>query len=429
MANALGTLFQDIANAIRSKTGETGSMKPIEFPDKIISIEAGSGALVKYVTFMDGDVELFKMPVLSGDDCKDPITHGDINIPTKESTNTTNYTYSGWSMMDGGSADESALKNVTEDRVVYATFTSSVRYYTVNFYDNSELLYTEEVTYGGSVEYTPAKKDGYSFDGWQPSNMGITSNTDCYAQWIEGMRLKDYTWAEISTISKNGLAAETFAIGAEKTFELKSSSRTITAIARIIGFNHDVLSDGSGKAGITFEVQEDAFDSSTWVSNGVSGKYYWGTDANSFGVKLDSYILKADYIPQALINVIKAVDKAYYDGSADTVLTISNKLWFCSMTELGFDTPKSNKTYYKEGETYEIYSSGKTFPDVSYDELVSPGLIQQDTYGKGGCYHTRSKFSGTSSLYYYYINAEGAATEAKYGSTKTQFYKKLCFCV
>lgn len=44
MANALGTLFQNIADAIRGKTGETGTMKPAEFPKKIASIETGGGS-------------------------------------------------------------------------------------------------------------------------------------------------------------------------------------------------------------------------------------------------------------------------------------------------------------------------------------------------------------------------------------------------
>lgn len=41
MANALGELFGDIANAIRSKTGDTGTIKPAEFPAKIVAIETG----------------------------------------------------------------------------------------------------------------------------------------------------------------------------------------------------------------------------------------------------------------------------------------------------------------------------------------------------------------------------------------------------
>ena len=43
MANVLGALFQDIANAIRAKTGSTDTMKPAEFPAQISSIVAGDG--------------------------------------------------------------------------------------------------------------------------------------------------------------------------------------------------------------------------------------------------------------------------------------------------------------------------------------------------------------------------------------------------
>ena len=44
MANALGQLFGGIADAIREKSGETGTMKPAEFPEKIRSIETGGGS-------------------------------------------------------------------------------------------------------------------------------------------------------------------------------------------------------------------------------------------------------------------------------------------------------------------------------------------------------------------------------------------------
>ena len=43
MANVLGELFGDIAKAIRNKTGETNTMKPNEFPQKINGIIVGQG--------------------------------------------------------------------------------------------------------------------------------------------------------------------------------------------------------------------------------------------------------------------------------------------------------------------------------------------------------------------------------------------------
>ena len=56
MANALGTLFGEIAGAIREKTGDTATMKPAEFPEKIAAIEGGGSGgdskepLIKYIS-------------------------------------------------------------------------------------------------------------------------------------------------------------------------------------------------------------------------------------------------------------------------------------------------------------------------------------------------------------------------------------------
>jgi hypothetical protein len=48
MANALGKVFGDIAEAIRRHTGETGKMKPSEFATKINGIEGTVGDMKYY---------------------------------------------------------------------------------------------------------------------------------------------------------------------------------------------------------------------------------------------------------------------------------------------------------------------------------------------------------------------------------------------
>ncbi len=174
----------DNANTVTGNT-DTDLTTAIGSLIKKANSGGGSSDLVKYVTFMscDGSTELFKMPVLSGDDCKDPIVHGDIDTPTKESTNTENFTYSGWSLTSGGSADSSALKNVTEDRVVYASFTASVRYYTASFYDGDTLMKEESVAYGSQAAPPDTFKDGYEFVAWTPSDLTITEDTSFYGEW------------------------------------------------------------------------------------------------------------------------------------------------------------------------------------------------------------------------------------------------------
>jgi hypothetical protein len=56
MANVLSTLFSDIAGAIRSKSGETTSMKPMDFPNKILEISSGSMLPVS-VKYSSGSIE------------------------------------------------------------------------------------------------------------------------------------------------------------------------------------------------------------------------------------------------------------------------------------------------------------------------------------------------------------------------------------
>lgn len=187
MANALKTLFGDIASAIKEKTGETATMKPAEFPAKIAAIPTGGGgsaAGAVTVTFCNYDgTELYSRQVFIGDDCPDPVTQGKISTPTKESTAQYQYTHNGWSTTEGGAADTSALKNITADKTLYAAYSSAVRKYTVRFYDGNTLMKTESVAYGSQATPPSTIKDGFSFTGWTPSNLTIYGDTDFYGAW------------------------------------------------------------------------------------------------------------------------------------------------------------------------------------------------------------------------------------------------------
>ncbi len=112
--------------------------------------------------------------------------------PTKASTAQYSYSFTGWSLTAGGSANANALKAVVVDRNVYAAYSKTVRKYTVYFYNGSTLLQTvSNVPYGSGAYYsgdTPEKTgvdfpEDYVFTGWSPSNNGITGNTYCYAQY------------------------------------------------------------------------------------------------------------------------------------------------------------------------------------------------------------------------------------------------------
>ena len=161
-----------------------------------------------------GNTLLKTVTVYDGEDA----AYSDSN-PTKASTAQYSYSFSGWSLTAGGAANANTLKAVVSDRNVYAAFTSTVRKYTVRFYNGTTLVQTvSEVPYGSNASYTgdtPAKTDvekseDYEFTGWNPSPNGITGNTDCYAQYrfigfisvgiVERSISGDYTNDRVTTV-------------------------------------------------------------------------------------------------------------------------------------------------------------------------------------------------------------------------------------
>ena len=145
----------------------------------------GGGSVEGYVTvtFMNGGEVLFSRMVLKGDDCPDPYVQNRIELPTKESTAQYDYTFNGWATADGGSADTNALKGITEDKTLYAAYTSAVRYYTVTYYDEDgvTVLHTEQLAYGTTPSYVPTK-EGAAFGGWTP-NAPVTGDMSYTASW------------------------------------------------------------------------------------------------------------------------------------------------------------------------------------------------------------------------------------------------------
>jgi hypothetical protein len=105
-------------------------------------------------------------------------------VPSRAQTAQYTFTGIGWSLeMDSEVADPDYDKNVTADRTVYAAYSRTVRTYTVRFYNETQLLQTSTVEYGGNAVYTgstPTSEDG-DFTGWNPSPNNITENRDCYA--------------------------------------------------------------------------------------------------------------------------------------------------------------------------------------------------------------------------------------------------------
>ena len=123
-------------------------------------------------------------------------------LPTKAATAQTVYTFEKWVSAKGG-ATEAKLTNITEDKAVYAKYSSSVRKYKVIFCDyDGAVLSQSDVAYGSSA-VAPAnpKREGYRFNGWDKTFTNITGELTVRATYIQQFTVKfvDYDGSVIDT--------------------------------------------------------------------------------------------------------------------------------------------------------------------------------------------------------------------------------------
>ena len=335
----------------------------------------GSSADVRYVTFMNGDTVLYKKPVAVGDDCVDVLKKGLISTPTKESTVQYNYGYLGWGASDNGAVDGNILKNITEDKTVYAIFTATVRYYTITWLDEdgTELPGQKQWAYGTVPSYTPIK-DGLEFAGWDRVPVAVTGDATYTAQWIAQTWFDEEitdSWEEIVAAVNDGTYKTKYKRGNYKTLEYKSYYNPTSTVMQIVDFDVDTLSDGSGKAAIT------------WISKlcvNINKTSYETTNTEPWetcdyrNALHDSMLF--DITNATLLSAIKTVTKNYrYCSSSGTKQMASNdKYWIPSVVEVS-GSQVSPGVYYS-----------MAFPDemsrrkMKYNGVLSATWALRDSY-------------------------------------------------
>lgn len=363
----------------------------------------GSVEGVHTVTFMteDGSAVLYERLVVDGDDCANVVDRGLLATPTKESTAQYDYTYSGWSLTSGGSANASALKSVTADRTVYAAFTSAVRYYTITYYDGDTVLKTESLAYGSTPSYVPTH-DEYWFDGWTPDAVAVTGDASYTVVWKAKPAFATLSWSEIAEIAANGQAASTFNIGDEKDLVLNDGVVLKCAIA---DFDHDDLSDGTGKAPITvvltnvYNLPENA------GYNGICGpkNTIWEK------TKLRAQIANAmTNLPSDLQSVIKPVTKQSLGATSSIYATTTDSLWALSCYELGVAMS---------------YDMSKLYPYFS----DATKRILTDTTGTAKHYFTRSHQTWNGK--WLVIDTSGAYKDVSSDTNYAYIHMHFGFCI
>lgn len=400
-----------IGDAIRAKTGGMAQIYPEDMPAQIASITTGGSGdgsdLVRYVTFLDEDgSELFKMPVLVGDDCKDPVTRGDISTPAKESTNTQVFTHSGWTSTVGGTADSSILKNITADKTVYVAYAVSVRYYTVNFYDEdgTTLLKTVEATYGQDLsDYVPVR-EGYDFVEWNPSVSNITSEFDTVAVWVESAKDE---WDYIAESVAAGTYKTDYAIG--DVFPVTiwyTDTSAVEANMILVAFDHDNKADGTGKAAMTF-ISEKTFDLGALAT---SENGWWGDS------QMRSYCGNSllNFLPTNVKEYIKPVTKLSAKPVDSTMYSTTDSIWVPSFIEVGLSASSSNGAY-SEGTAYSRWftSNARRIKNKMGTNIASQWQL-------------RSRKNSKTSIYF--ISEDGRYSQLSYTVT-SGYYAPFGFCI
>lgn len=403
-----------IGNAIRAKTENSDALSfPAGMVQAINGITGGGGGSGDYtdavytVTFMNGSEFLYARAVADGDNCADVVSRGLVSTPTKASTAQYDYMYNGWSLTDGGSADSAALSNVTEDRTVYAAYSSAVRYYTITYYDSDgvTVLHTESLAYGRTPSYKPTKED-YILAGFEPALSSVTGDASYTAVWDEGLDFSTLSWSEIDAAVKAG-KAHYFKLGARKTFSCRASNGSAkSCTAQLVGINHDDLADGSGKAGLTMQVWY-SYDSRYWHSTGTTSRLSttW----------IDSYAYTGSYIkqlfdeggfPSDLSTVLKTVVKKHYNHSDGTLVESNVVLFMPSISEFAGSTAP----YSQEGTAYEYYADGYA-----------------NKLGSDNGTWTRTK-TGATSGYVYYAKNDGTYESRNQSNSNAPIPNVMLYC-
>lgn len=215
--------------------------------------------------------------------------------------------------------------------------------------------------------------------------------------------IKDETteWAQIALmaekISKGEKTPEELglAVGQERTITL-TTGEEVTFV--ILGFNHDDLTDGSGKAGITFGMKNLlATQYKGMDSNYTENSWYWGVSYIKGEVVPKFY----ESLPYELKSVIKTVSKkSRYSSTVNEVKITEDNIFLFSLSELGLSSQYS-------GTKYEYVP-----PFIRY---LSNGNGAISNWWTRDMYHSTSSSGLYRSYYNHYIDTNGNDESMIYG--------------
>lgn len=261
--------------------------------------------------------------------------------------------------------------------------------------DDGNLLDATTVKSGSTPTYersTPvsAISPSYVFSGWSPA-LGAISASKTYTAsysgyptaWTEAQTITD-DWDKISGRCRDGSYKTSYSLGDTKLLDVGDEG---LVMAQIVGFDVDELSDGTGKAKISWLCQHYLKTTRQW--NGVNSTT-GGYPACYLDKVLENEIFPK--LPQKLRNTIVSVKKTCKPASGSD-LTMNCKLWVPSLRELG-GLGASTSYYESSGPIY-------TDPPTSPRGSGNPVATNTPTTGGMGYCWTRTAYSSTYARNFY----------------------------
>ena len=191
---------------------------------------------------------------------------------------------------------------------------------------------------------------------------------------------------------------------------------------RIIGFNHDNLSDGTGKAGITLEMTHCFSTLYPMNSSSISSSTNSGGYPASY-IKTSVLPTLKNNIPDEWIGVIKLVDKKSADGgysNYNDVVTLSEDIFLlCENEATGI--AKNAQRAYDEGDWYEYYENNNN-NDARIKKYDADG---DGIYETAAIWWLRSS-TQSSSKSFCVISVNGASSIS---SGKSEARVSFAFCI
>lgn len=359
----------------------------------------------------------------------------------------------------------------------YKIKTAELPNITIELYGEDDALIESKNTgtNGGAVEFSLNTAGTYTLKAKNSEGTQVWTNTVTISEMSvynvkTGKALNDYTWAEIKTASEGGYAKYMWSLGDTKHLSaFMGQTSTSYTRATIIGFDHDDLASGSGKAGITFKLpytnsaykhhnsgsgavngvswigslirsnclksNEDQYVYDTAVTSSTEGTYYTLNDDNETFTQVT---LPTDYVEgtKYYAKTTLETDGAFIAGLPTDLSAVIKQVTKLTSGGRGGDKTSSDNTIIKTKDWLFLLADGEVFGNENRYESYSKYNLEGEQYE----YYKEYAENKLRSVYSLWLRSPIPSTTnafafwhssgfADFTNAISAFRVALCFCI